>query len=101
MLRYTPADRFAHGLDPRAKLAFQVGFVAATVTVEATDVGTARLSIAVTALGDEAPVTGDFVDVIGDGHDQDALAEEAGTIGYEILTSLGARYHRVYTGGGG
>ncbi|MFP4217369.1 MAG: energy-coupling factor transporter transmembrane component T family protein [Salinarchaeum sp.] len=34
MLRYTPADRFAHGLDPRAKLAFQVGFVAATVTVD-------------------------------------------------------------------
>ncbi len=24
----------------------------------------------------------------------------AGTIGYEILTSLGSRYHRVYTGGG-
>lgn len=59
------------------------------------------ITLDVTALGDEAPVTGDFVDVIGDGHDQDALAEEAGTIGYEILTSLGARYHRVYTGGGG
>lgn len=34
MLRYTPGDRFAHRLDPRAKLAFQVGFVAATVTVD-------------------------------------------------------------------
>ena len=29
----------------------------------------------------------------------DALAEARGTIGYEILTSLGRRYHRVYTGG--
>jgi alanine racemase len=29
----------------------------------------------------------------------DDLAERAGTIGYEILTSLGRRYHRVYTGG--
>ncbi|MFN3892055.1 MAG: alanine racemase [Beijerinckiaceae bacterium] len=29
----------------------------------------------------------------------DDLAERAGTIGYEILTSLGRRYHRVYVGG--
>lgn len=28
----------------------------------------------------------------------DVLAEKAGTIGYEILTSLGARYKRVYKG---
>jgi alanine racemase len=28
----------------------------------------------------------------------DALAEEAGTIGYEILTSLGGRYFRDYLG---
>ena len=27
----------------------------------------------------------------------DALADFAGTIGYEILTSLGGRYARVYT----
>ena len=59
------------------------------------------MTVDVTALGDGAPVAGSFVDVIGDGHDQDALAAEAGTIGYEVLTSLGARYHRVYTGGSG
>ncbi len=47
MLRYTPADRFAHGLDPRAKLAFQVGFVAATVTV---DQGIGLGALAVVAL---------------------------------------------------
>ncbi len=29
----------------------------------------------------------------------DILAEQAGTIGYEILTSLGGRYNRVYVGG--
>jgi alanine racemase len=29
----------------------------------------------------------------------DDLADAAGTIGYEILTSLGARYHRRYSGG--
>ncbi|MBX9760065.1 MAG: alanine racemase [Beijerinckiaceae bacterium] len=29
----------------------------------------------------------------------DDLAARAGTIGYEVLTSLGRRYHRVYAGG--
>jgi len=29
----------------------------------------------------------------------DQVAAAAGTIGYEILTSLGHRYHRAYVGG--
>jgi alanine racemase len=41
---------------------------------------------------------GDSLELIGPGHDADALAVEAGTNGYEILTSLGRRYNRVYTG---
>ena len=28
-----------------------------------------------------------------------SVAAAAGTIGYEVLTSLGRRYHRVYRGG--
>jgi alanine racemase len=43
---------------------------------------------------------GAMVDVIGPRNPIDLIAAEAGTIGYEILTSLGARYHRVYRGGG-
>jgi len=31
----------------------------------------------------------------------DELAAQAGTIGYEVLTSLGPRYQRRYLGGGG
>lgn len=42
---------------------------------------------------------GDSVELIGPHHDIDALAAEAGTIGYEILTSLGGRYRRRYSGG--
>ena len=38
---------------------------------------------------------GDWLDLIGPGG-VDALAEQAGTNGYEILTSLGRRYQRVY-----
>ena len=41
---------------------------------------------------------GDMVDLIGPHRDVDAIAADAGTIGYEILTSLGARYHRRYIG---
>ncbi len=43
-----------------------------------------------------SPAVGDLVDLVGPYNDVDALGEAAGTIGYEILTSLGARYHRTY-----
>jgi alanine racemase len=39
---------------------------------------------------------GDCVELLGDAHTVDHAAAEAGTIGYEILTSLGRRYHRIY-----
>src|SRR5690606_1800021 len=46
-----------------------------------------------------APAEGDFVELISTGQDVDALAAAAGTIGYEILTRLGKRFHRRYVGG--
>lgn len=42
---------------------------------------------------------GVMVDVIGARTSVDDLGDAAGTIGYEFLTSLGARYERVYIGG--
>lgn len=42
---------------------------------------------------------GDTVQLLGDKIPVDTVADAAGTIGYEVLTRLGARYHRVYTGG--
>ena len=41
---------------------------------------------------------GAFVDLLDAEYGVDAAAADAGTIGYEILTSLGRRYHRVYRG---
>jgi len=41
---------------------------------------------------------GDWAELLNHEQTVDTLAAEAGTIGYEILTSLGARYHRVYVG---
>lgn len=42
---------------------------------------------------------GQMATLIGDGVSVDELALHFGTIGYEVLTSLGARYQRVYRGG--
>ncbi|SDF33417.1 alanine racemase [Rhodobacter capsulatus] len=39
------------------------------------------------------------LDILGPHQGVDALAEVAGTIGYEILTALGQRYQRAYVGG--
>jgi alanine racemase len=40
-----------------------------------------------------------MVTLIGEGITVDELAHHFGTIGYEVLTSLGPRYARVYKGG--
>jgi alanine racemase len=46
----------------------------------------------------DAPKRGDTVELLGSNISVDDLAERAGTIGYEVLTSLGRRYRRVYRG---
>lgn len=40
---------------------------------------------------------GDYLEILGDNYTVDEAAKNSGTIGYEILTSLGNRYNRVYT----
>ena len=47
------------------------------------------------------PETPDRLEIIGPHQSVDDLAESAGTIGYEILTSLSPRYDRRYIGTGG
>ena len=57
------------------------------------------ISLDVSAVPPESLGKDTLVEIIGPRHPVDALAEEAGTIGYEILTGLGRRYHRRYVGG--
>lgn len=45
-----------------------------------------------------AKIDDPHIDILNTFHSVDALAEEAGTIGYEVLTALGKRYHRHYHG---
>ncbi len=53
----------------------------------------------VTAVPPERLIAGALIELIGPNRPVDAVAEAAGTIGYEVLTSLGRRYHRIYRGG--
>lgn len=47
----------------------------------------------------DLPDTPEALDLLGPHQGVDVLAEAAGTIGYEMLTSLGARYARRHLGG--
>jgi alanine racemase len=54
------------------------------------------LAVDVTELAEGTVRRGDLATLIGDGVTVDDLAAGMGTIGYEVLTDLGRRYHRVY-----
>ena len=57
------------------------------------------IAIDITDLPPNAARRGHMVTMLGDGITVDELAYHFGTIGYEVLTSLGHRYARVYKGG--
>ena len=56
------------------------------------------MAVDVTDLPEGTVRRGDLATLIGNGMDIDELGAAMGTVGYEVLTSLGARYHRVYKG---
>jgi len=57
------------------------------------------MAVDVTDLPPNAARRGHMVTLLGEGITVDELAHHFGTIGYEVLTSLGSRYARVYKGG--
>ncbi|PNE23786.1 hypothetical protein BHU16_11445 [Tannerella sp. oral taxon 808] len=57
------------------------------------------IAIDITDLPPNAARRGHLVTLIGEGITVDELAHHFGTIGYEVLTSLGHRYARIYKGG--
>lgn len=59
------------------------------------------ITLDVTGVPEPLARPGRRVDLIGPHNPVDAVAAAASTISYEILTSLGPRYHRVYVGGNG
>jgi alanine racemase len=63
--------------------------------------GRVSMDLAVFDVSDVNPALarpGELIDLLDDDYGVDAVAADAGTIGYEILTALGRRYHRIYRG---
>jgi alanine racemase len=56
------------------------------------------MTLDVTGLDPALVQVGGFADLINAANPVDVVGERAGTIGYEVLTNLGRRYHRVYLG---
>ena len=54
--------------------------------------------IDITDWPDNSLTPGDYVELIHDGYDADAMAAQSGTIGYDILTGLGLRATPHYDG---
>jgi alanine racemase len=57
------------------------------------------MAVDITDLPNNAVRRGHMATLIGEGITVDELAHHFGTIGYEVLTSLGSRYTRAYKGG--
>ncbi len=85
------ADGYLRSLSDRGS-AFLAGIAAPVVGRISMDL----ITLDVTQVPAESLHPGALVDLIQPEDGLDRLAEEAGTIGYEILTSLGRRYRRVY-----
>ena len=88
------ADGFMRSLGNRAS-----GFLAGVRVPLVGRISMDLITFDISAVPEHAARPGAMIELIGAEHDVDALAAEAGTIGYEILTSLGRRYTRVWTGG--
>lgn len=58
------------------------------------------ITVDVTDIDGPVPLRGEFVDLIGPDLPLEAVGVNARTIGYEVLTRLGARFHRQYIDGG-
>ncbi len=86
------ADGYLRSLGQRGQVAIngQLCPVAGRVSMDTVVVDVSHLP--------QPPQAGDWAELIGATLPVDTVAAMAGTIGYEILTSLGQRYARRYTG---
>ncbi len=57
------------------------------------------MTVDVTEIPDDVARVGAYVDLIGNKYTIDDAGRDAQSIGYEILTSLGGRFHRLYHNG--
>ncbi len=72
------------------------GYIGATRVPLLGRVSMDLLTFDVSAVDPALSCPGMTIELLGSRYGVDDAAADAGTIGYEILTALGARYHRVY-----
>jgi alanine racemase len=90
------ADGFLRSLSNRTS-----GFIGDLAVPLVGRVSMDLITFDVTAAPASSVRPGSWIELIGPHQPVDTIAGQAGTIGYEILTALGRRYHRVYQGAGG
>ncbi len=73
------------------------GFLGATPLPFVGRVSMDSIILDVSELPEGTPGAGALVELIGPHQTVDDVAGHAGTIGYEVLTGLGNRFHRIYT----
>ena len=89
----TIAIGYADGWHRRAASS---GFLGSTPLPFVGRVSMDSIILDVSGLPEGAPLPGELVELIGAHQTVDDVAGHAGTIGYEVLTGLGNRFHRIY-----
>lgn len=95
------ADGFLRALSVATGEAGPVGFIGDYPVPIVGRVSMDFITVDVTDVPPAMTRRGAWVEVMGPRITVDDLTDKAGTIGYELLTRLGQRVHRVYVGGGG
>lgn len=93
------ADGFLRALSSPTGRPGPVGFLGEHPVPVIGRVSMDLITVDVTDVPDKLAIRGAWVEVMGARTTIDDLTDRAGTIGYELLTRLGQRVHRVYLGG--
>ena len=94
------ADGFLRAISRVDRTAGAVGFVGPHPVPIIGRVSMDLITVDVTGVPETLAHRGAWVEVLGSRTTVDDLTDRAGTIGYELLTRLGRRIHRVYVDGG-
>ena len=92
------ADGFLRALSVATGEAGPVGYIGDYPVPIVGRVSMDFITVDVTDVPEELTRRGGWVEVMGDRVTVDDLTDRAGTIGYELLSRLGPRVHRVYEG---
>jgi alanine racemase len=93
------ADGFLRALSSPTGKPGPVGHVGDAAVPVVGRVSMDLITVDVTDISGKAASRGGWVEILGSRTSIDDLTDRAGTIGYELLTRLGRRVHRVYADG--